>query len=259
MNKETLEQRRQIALRIANQCLHILKEEFNAKEAILFGSLRGDSPWHGRSDLDLAVKGLSDQELDTAYSKLEQIIPSWLKFDLVNIKEVSEHFKTRIYQEEKMPTHKYLALKMRLNDEMIALDRNFEALKTALEQSRNVPEIFVTPTLASYITDFYTGCERIAERIAVVIDGGLPKSENWHEILLKQMSETGGENRPPLWESSLLLELDELRRFRHLNRHRYNVELTANRVIEIAKKIEPIFNQIKQSLDNFNHWLEKQP
>jgi hypothetical protein len=98
----------------------------------------------------------------------------------------------------------------------------------------------------------------MAERIAIVIDGGLPKNENWHETLLKQMSLIGGENRPALWDESLLLKLDELRRFRHLNRHRYNFTLKGDRVLDIAQKIEPIFQEIKESINKFNQWLDLQ-
>ena len=29
--------------------------------------------------------------------------------------------------------------------------------------------------LASYVDDFYKGCERLCERVAVALDGGLPQ------------------------------------------------------------------------------------
>ena len=41
------------------------------------------------------------------------------------------------------------------------------------------------------------------------------------------MADIGGYNRPPLWQGSLLLELDEYRKFHHLVRHNYQVKLKA--------------------------------
>ena len=73
----TLEKRKEKALKIADDCIKILKEEFGANEVIIFGSLRGDSPWHEQSDLDLAVKGMSDDDIWNAYGNIEKVVPSW--------------------------------------------------------------------------------------------------------------------------------------------------------------------------------------
>jgi predicted nucleotidyltransferase len=254
-DSQLLEQRRQQALIIAQECVGILKQEFGATEVIVFGSLRGDAPWHWRSDLDLAVRGMSEQAIWEAYSKIEKVVPSWLRFDLVSVDDVSPLFRARILQEKPMPQNKYLALKARLEDEMIALERNIEALITVLAQADTVAEIIITPALASYIADFYTGCEHLSERVAVTLDGGLPKTDNWHEMLLRQVAEVGGEDRPPLWAGSLLLELDEYRKFRHLVRHTYNVELKPERVLELAQNVQPVFTKIQGAIALFCQWL----
>jgi hypothetical protein len=131
-------------------------------------------------------------------------------------------------------------------------------LQEALEQANTVPEIFVAPTLASFIADFYTGCEKISERVAVYLDGGLPTSKDWHQELLKQLAEPGGYNRPSLWSGALLLELDEYRKFRHLERHIYKIELKPDRVLILAQNVEPVFQKVKYSVDIFCSWLDKQ-
>jgi predicted nucleotidyltransferase len=97
-----------------------------------------------------------------------------------------------------------------------ALEKVTSDLEVALEQSKSVPEDFAIRTLASYINDFYRRCERMSERVAVTLDGGLPQGVNWHQALLKQVGDGGGENRPPLWSGSLLFDLDEYRKFRHV-------------------------------------------
>ncbi len=256
MTRINLEERKEKALEIADNCIKILKEEFGANEVIVFGSLRGDSPWHEQSDLDLAVKGMSDDQIWDAHGTLEKVVPSWLKFDLVSVEQVPVYIRDRILQTKPMPNNKYLALKTRLEDEMLAFEENVNTLITLMEQSKTVPEGFVTPTLASYIVDVYTGCEKMSERVAVTLDENLPKGENWHEQLLRQMAETGGDNRPPLWQGSLLLELDEYRKFRHLVRHSYNVKLKHDKVMILAQKILISSEKVKEAIQQFNVWLE---
>lgn len=253
--EQELEQRRQEALTVAQRCIQLLKQEFGATEVILFGSLVGDGPWHWQSDLDLAVRGMSEDAIWHAYSALESIVPSWLKIDLVPIERVPPRVAARILNLKPMSDNKYLALKSRLEDEVIALESNMAKLQTVLAQADTVAEIIITPALASYIADFYSGCERISERVAVTLDGGIPRGENWHRELLKQMAESGGENRPPLWSGSLLLELDEYRKFRHLSRHIYNIELKPERVLALARNVQTVLPKVQQAIALFNEWL----
>jgi len=255
---QILEQRKEEALQIAQKCQQVLLEQFGAKEVILFGSLSGESPWHWQSDVDLAVRGMSEKQRWEAYSVLEKIAPNWLKIDLVSLEEIPNFVRCRILKEKHISSNKYLALKTRIEDEMMALEQNFQTLNELLKQVETIPEIALIPALSSYICDFYTACERISERVAVTLDGGMPKTENWHEQLLLQMAEIGGENRPPLWQGSLLLQLNDYRKFRHLARHSYNIQLRKERVLELAKQLELIMEKIKIAIALFNQWLESQ-
>lgn len=252
----SLEGRRQSALAVVRECTQILKRDFYAKQVVLFGSLAGDGPWHQNSDIDLAVVGLSEEAWWEAYGKVEAIAPSEFKIDLVRLEGVGSEVRDRILQATPMADNKYIALKSRLEDELTALDRNWQGLEKALEWAKTAPEEFATRTLVTYIDDFYRGCEQIGERIAVTLDGGLPQGENWHKTLLRQLAEQGGDERPPLWSGSLLLELDEYRKFRHLVRHRYNDELKPERVLMIAQEIQPILTKVRHAVAVFGQWLE---
>ncbi|MGC1305749.1 MAG: hypothetical protein WA885_00870 [Phormidesmis sp.] len=252
------EERRQIAGAIAQQCIQVLKQDFGATEAIIFGSLRGDTPWHEGSDLDLAVSGLSSKEIFDAFGALEKIVPSWLPLDLVAVDSASERVRDRILQITPMPENIYISLKLRLNDEMIALEQTVDTINTVLAEADKVSALFVTPTLASYIENFYSGCEKIAERITVSLDGDLPKGNNWHQQLLIQMSEPGGHSRPPLWNQSLLSQLDVYRKFRHRVRHIYNFDLDDSRVLEIGQQAPDLFEKVKQAVEIFGEWLDQQ-
>ncbi|HEY9702345.1 MAG TPA: hypothetical protein V6C58_07855 [Allocoleopsis sp.] len=112
--------------------------------------------WHSESDLDLAVRGMSEKSLWNAYKTLEEIMPNWLKFDLVSVENVPEYLQVRILEKNSMSNNKYLALKTRLQDEIKMLDETIARIEQLLDQVINIPEIALTPALSGYIVDFYT-------------------------------------------------------------------------------------------------------
>lgn len=249
-----LEQRRQTALALAQQCQQVLRAQFGATQVIIFGSLRGDSPWHWNSDLDLAVSGLSQSVWLQAYDALTNLAPDWLKIDLVRLEQISLPVYQRIVEKVPMPTHPYLALKAHLQDEVIALAKTTDAITVALAKLATVPEDFATRTLASYINDFYRRCERMSERVAVTLDGGLPSGVNWHQALLRQVAEANSV-RPPLWTGALLLDLDEYRKFRHILHHKYGDELRPDYVASLAELAPVMAVGVQAAIAQFNQWL----
>lgn len=259
---DLLEHRRQEAIAVAEQCSQILRQEFGATQIVLFGSLRGDAPWHWQSDLDLAVSGISEEALWKAQQQLALVMPNWLAFDLVDLERVAPQVRSRILQQQPMPTDRYLALKSHIDDEMAALERLLNVLTALIDQADAIPEIALVPALASYITDFYTGCERISERVVIALDGGIPEGANWHEQLLRQVADSGENSRPPirppLWQGSLLLDLNEYRKFRHFDRHRYKLELKLDRGLELAHQIQPTYLKIQRAIADFDQWLVHQ-
>lgn len=250
--------RRAEALAAAEACAALLKERFDARRVIPFGSLVGKGPWHESSDLDLAVEGLSPRALWEAERQLEAIVPAWLEVDLVPLERVYPQVRARILGEKTMPEEPYLVLKERLEDELAALRQVVEGLAAALERAGEAPDEYDARALATYLDDFHTGCERICQRVAVALDGGLPQGERWHQLLLGQMGELGGQGRPPLFGGRLLLELDEYRRFRHRLRHRYGYELDAERVLALAQAVQPTLKQVDAAVKAFGDWLEAQ-
>lgn len=252
---DSVDVRRQLALAAAEKCKKVLVQEFQATEVIVFGSLRGDTPWHDRSDLDLAVRGISRDFIFEAYRRLEDFVPSWLSFDLVAIERADEGVRDRILQLTPMPENIFLNAKIRLEDELRALEKTIATLEAVLAQAETTPKILLTPALASYTEDFYSGCERLSERVAVTFDQGLPKGSNWHEALLAQVSVTGGQNRPPLWSEPLLTTLGKYRSFRHRVRHLYNIDLDDEKVLSLASAVPETFEEVKQSVAAFSAWL----
>lgn len=250
--------RRQEALAVAERCAGVLKQRFGARAVIPFGSLVGDGPWHESSDLDLAVEGLSSEALWEAERQLEGMVPIWLEVDLVPLERAYPEVRARILGDRPMPENPYLALKARLEDELVGLERLARGVEAALGRAGAEPDEFATRALASYVDDFYKGCERICERVAVTLDGGLPQGERWHQALLGRMGERGEGGRPLLFGGQLLLELDEYRRFRHRVRHIYGYELEAERVLVLARGMKPILARVRKAVEIFGGWLRSQ-
>jgi predicted nucleotidyltransferase len=255
---QELENRRQEALAIVATCTQVLKSRYGARRVIPFGSVLEEGAWHERSDLDLAVEGLSSEALWQAEKDLEAMVPPWLEVDLIALEHTFPEVRSRILGERTMPESPYLALNIRLDDELIGLERIAEGLERALERAGEAPDEFAMRALASYVDDFYKGCERLCERVAVALDGGLPQGEGWHQVFLGQMGEPGGHGRPPVFSGSLLLDLDEYRRFRHRVRHIYSYELEAVRVLTLGRGVKSLLERVKTSVAAFNRWLEGQ-
>lgn len=258
MRAEKLETRRQEALALAEQIARVLRDRFGARRVIPFGSLAGDGPWHAGSDLDLAVEGLSSSALREAERQLSEIVPPWLEVDLVSLERAYPEVRARILGGRTMPENQYLALKTRLEDELVSLERVVQGLDAALERVGTAPDEFASRALASYVDDFYKSCERICERVAVTLDGDLPRGEGWHRTLLGQMGEAGSKGRPPLFSGSLLLQLDEYRRFRHRVRHLYGYELETEQVLTLARGVGSVFMRLREAVAAFGEWLNSQ-
>jgi predicted nucleotidyltransferase len=255
ITQQEIEHRRRDAMDAAERCVRMLKERFGAHRVIPFGSAVGDGLWHVDSDLDLAVEGVSPEMLWKAERELETMVPTWLSVDVVPLECVSPDVRASILGGNPMPENPYLALKVRLEHELSDIERVVQGLESALERAGIAPDEFATRALASYVEDFYEGCERICERVAVTLDGGLPQGERWHQVLL---GEPSGGGRPPLFGGSLLLELDAYRRFRHRVRHVYGYELEAGRVVALARGVKPVEERIRKAVEVVGRWLDSQ-
>ena len=104
-----------------------------------------------------------------------------------------------------------------------AVERAFKAwLKTRAPAEDQ--EVYVD-SAALNIHGFYSALERVFELIARHVDQSLPSGQTWHRDLLHQMGEDLAGARPAVISEDSSLALDELRRFRHLVRNVYTVDL----------------------------------
>lgn len=95
--------------------------------------------------------------------------------------------------------------------------------------------------------DVYSGVERVLKQIAATIDGNLPSSPEWHRDLLEQMGLDFAQVRPPVLTTASIQNLDEYLRFRHVVRNVYTFSLNPERVEELVKGLDHIFDQLPRA------------
>lgn len=257
-----IESRRQKALGAAERCAELLKARFGVQRVIPFGSVVGQGPWHGGSDLDLAVEGLAPEQFFRAWSLLREVLPQGLDVDLVPLEDVYPEMRARILGEGEMPEDPILALKGLVEDELTALQRIAEEIEAGLAQLAQraaPPSQFEMNALGSYIHQFYTGCERILERIAIQIDGALPGGVFSHANLLAQMAREQPGVRPPILNEGLWLHLQDYLKFRHFFRHAYGYTLEWAKLRPLVEEVAATLANLREQLDVFFNALLASP
>ncbi len=244
---------REEAARIAEECARVLVEQFGARWAIPFGSVVGDSPWHSRSDIDLAVEGLDPKLFFKAWAALDKLLTPGreIEIDLIDLKEAPPELRARILGEVKMPTENIPALKFEIEAELANLQRLTDKVNQFVSSLPAKPEEYAVAGIAKYVHDFYIGVERVFERIAVRLDGGLPSGDFWHTQLLERMAAPFEDKRPAVIDPPLQKRLFEFLKFRHRIRHTYSYELEWLKVKERADELEEVLQQLRDALARF--------
>ncbi|MFQ5854995.1 MAG: nucleotidyltransferase family protein [Anaerolineae bacterium] len=246
------------ARRVAEQCAELLRQRFGATRVVLFGSAAGDAPWHGRSDLDLAVEGLRPEDHVPALTACYELLPRGVELDLVPLESAWPELRARILGEVEMPGDPLQALRLEIEAEV----RNLERIADRARE--NTATVVVEPSevevqgIAKYVHDFYNGVERIFERIAVRLDGDLPAGPSWHTLLLQRMGQPFPGVRPAVIDRALEVELAEYLRFRHLFRHTYGYDLEWKRVQELSRALPDVLEPLDEQLTAFLEILEAQ-
>ena len=242
---------REEAQELAERCARLLREQFGARRVILFGSAAGDAPWHSRSDLDLAVEGLSPEQHWQALNACYELLPPELTLDLIPLESAWPELRARLEGEVEMPEDPIDALIFEIETELRRLKQVAMDLDEFLQSAPSEPGKVLVQGGAKYLHDFYNGVERIFERIAVRMDEDLPAGSNWHTLLLQRMGAPFGSRRPAVIDRNLEVQLSEYLRFRHLFRHTYGYDLKWERVRELSQELPGVFRALEDQLDVF--------
>ncbi len=112
-------------------------------------------------------------------------------------------------------------------------------------------------SVALNLHGFYSGLERLFELIARHVDRDLPAGETWHRDLLQQMTHDLTEVRPAVIDQDSALALDEFRRFRHLVRNVYTMNLSPDKVAGLMSTLPELWPKVRVELLAFADFLEQ--
>ena len=269
----------------AYQIATLLYEQFGATQVVVFGSLTEPIGFTNRSDIDIAVSGLSTADYDKAW-RMVMDFKSGFKIDFINFDTSKGLFRERIkyqaipiekgsrsglwrtlyehLQRQVFPTEdgdiyemNRKRLTQRINDELDKIEGTLERIHRGLDNIDVLPvqaREFIENTIATDLADIYNGIERIFERIAREVDTLMPTGSRWHKNLLAQMAEKRPERRPVISENTHR-ELGELLKFRHKVTNIYGRELRYEKTIPHAKSIGELFERVSEDMNKFTDSL----
>ena len=150
-----------------------------------------------------------------------------------------------------MGARKFLLLKADIDREMAQIERLLEESRSDLGGVGGTPSRLEVRGVGSVLHDFYSGVERLFERIAVELDGELPRGGDWHSQLLNRMEEGVEGVRPRVLTRDLAERLRPFLRFRHLFRNIYGGQLRWERSTELLAEADEVWPLLKQQMQEF--------
>ena len=154
----------------------------------------------------------------------------------------------------------FLTLAAEIRQELSSLGQLADEIPATWERriERSDPErrSFVEST-ALELHNFYTACERIFEKIAGEVNGGVPQTPDWHLRLLRTMTVDVPEVRPRVLSSELAERLTDYLRFRHLVRNVYGFELREDKMEPLVREIEKVSGDFESQMQRFLDSLEE--
>lgn len=123
------------------------------------------------------------------------------------------------------------------------------------QEAHHSPSEAYLIAVAYEIHNFYGLCEQAFERIRSVFTVPIARPERDHEELLNQMVLDIPHVRPAVITTALRDQLDELRRFHHLFRHAYMLQLDRQRVLDLAERIVSASAAVSGALERFQTYL----
>jgi len=153
---------------------------------------------------------------------------------------------------------KFSGLKADLKSELEELEKLVSELED-LKPSENSEEVDrkTLRAIGSVLHDFYSGIENMLKRVAMEMEGELPRGGEWHRQLLARMSVKIDEVRPPVISKETRDKLEEYMRFRHLFRHSYGFELKWKRCRDLCFYMPDLFKKIADEIGSFIGFLDK--
>ena len=147
-------------------------------------------------------------------------------------------------------------LASRILNEVSSLGLVVARVENAWKKTAANNDEFYFDSVALNMHSFYSGLERVFEKIASAVDSSQPQGINWHKELLNQMALEIPNVRPAVISEKTRNQLDRYRGFRHVVRNVYTYHISADKMKPLAKGIRPLFKQIEKELTAFSRFIQ---
>lgn len=144
----------------------------------------------------------------------------------------------------------------RIREELREIKHIVMRVQVGWERTAISGDEFYLDSVALNLHSFYTALERIFELIAVNVDRSKPKSDNWHQELLRQMTLEVQLIRPPVLSQEIKVALDEYRGFRHVVRNVYSYHLSQVKIAPLVQRLPEVFGRSETEIESFLSFLE---
>ncbi len=107
-----------------------------------------------------------------------------------------------------------------------------------------------------YLHNLYNAFENICLNVSKAFENQIDDRGQWHAILLRRMTLDVEGLRPKLLSDEVYQCLDELRRFRHVFRNAYTIELDPQRVAIVIAQAQRLRNSYPPDIKRFKAFLD---
>jgi hypothetical protein len=156
-----------------------------------------------------------------------------------------------------MKPAEFSGLIRRIQQELDEIRLVLARVQDGLERARRSNDDLYLDSIALNLHGFYSGFERVFTLIAETMEGELPRGENWHELLLRQMMKNIPGIRPAVISPETGRLLDELRRFRHVVRNVYTHKFSPEKIENLTRDASAAFERLQAELLAFVVFLEQ--
>lgn len=140
-----------------------------------------------------------------------------------------------------------------LNELAFLVDR----AKQGWNKARSSNDDYYLDGVALNLHGFYSGVEKIFEKIAATVDGSVPTAANWHQELLSQMCMEIPQVRPAVISAGVRDMLEDYRGFRHVVRNVYTFHLNPEKMERLIAMVDTVLERLAAELTAFAEFLRE--
>lgn len=148
---------------------------------------------------------------------------------------------------------KYLLLERSIQRDLQSIEQIFASIDTWHVDDETDQETLIV--IGYRLHNLYNAFETIFQNIAEVFENSVDDTSRWHTQLLQRMRLDAMPLRPAVIDDASYEALDELRRFRHMFRHAYDVELEAQRLQLVLTKALQLRQFYRPQFEEFLEFL----